>query len=152
METPYLIEKDGHKHYAIKYNCEYCNKEYLARLSDFKKQKHHFCSSKCSQLYKVAAIKSEIENGINVSQRKLRAYLLKLHNKCMNPNCCWDWTKNNNVSLEVHHIDGNSNNNVLSNVILLCPNCHSLTDTYKAKNTGNGRAFRRQRYKEGKSY
>lgn len=70
----------------------------------------------------------------------------------MNPDCCWDWSKNKDVVLEIHHIDGNSDNNVLSNVMLLCPNCHSLTDTYKARNTGKGRASRRQRYREGKSF
>lgn len=56
------------------------------------------------------------------------------------------------IALEVEHKDGNSSNNVRSNVCLLCPNCHAQTPTYKAKNVGNGRAFRRERYKAGKSY
>lgn len=30
------------------------------------------------------------------------------------------------IPLELHHIDGNRFNNALSNVQLLCPNCHSL--------------------------
>lgn len=114
--------------------------------------KSKFCSSKCSCEYKNLKNEKEIQSGCVVSQRRLRAYLLRSTHKCMNPECCWDWSKNKNVVLEVHHIDGDPTNNVLSNVLLLCPNCHSLTDTYKAKNTGNGRAFRRQRYKEGKSF
>ena len=38
------------------------------------------------------------------------------------------------LSLQVDHIDGNSNNHLLSNLRLLCPNCHSQTDTFGAKN------------------
>ena len=34
------------------------------------------------------------------------------------------------INLEIHHIDGNHYNNDLSNLQLLCPNCHSYTDNY----------------------
>ena len=37
------------------------------------------------------------------------------------------------IPLEVHHIDGNRRNNQESNLILLCPNCHSLTDNFRGK-------------------
>ncbi len=37
------------------------------------------------------------------------------------------------IVLELHHIDGNRTNNNLSNLQLLCPNCHSLTDNFKSK-------------------
>ena len=52
----------------------------------------------------------------------------------------------------MEHLDGNSENNNLDNLSLLCCNCHAQTDTYKVKNLGKGRFSRRQRYKEGKSY
>ena len=39
--------------------------------------------------------------------------------------------------LELHHIDGNTENNNLSNLRLICPNCHALTVTYRGKNKGN---------------
>ena len=38
------------------------------------------------------------------------------------------------IKLELHHKDGNKYNNNLNNLELLCPNCHSYTDTYKGKN------------------
>lgn len=38
------------------------------------------------------------------------------------------------IPLELHHKDGNKNNNSLENLQLLCPNCHALTPTYRGKN------------------
>jgi 5-methylcytosine-specific restriction endonuclease McrA len=45
--------------------------------------------------------------------------------------------------MQVDHIDGNSNNNILSNLRILCPNCHSQTDTFAARNKKN---TKRNRY------
>ena len=47
------------------------------------------------------------------------------------------------VPLEVHHIDGNYKNNDESNLQLLCPNCHALTETYRSLNNGRGRENRK---------
>jgi 5-methylcytosine-specific restriction endonuclease McrA len=38
------------------------------------------------------------------------------------------------IPLELDHIDGNRHNNSLSNLRMLCPNCHALTPTYRGKN------------------
>lgn len=35
---------------------------------------------------------------------------------------------------ELHHKDGNCHNHSLNNLIMLCPNCHSLTENYRSKN------------------
>ena len=35
--------------------------------------------------------------------------------------------------LELHHLDGDNCNNLLSNLELRCPNCHALTDNYRGK-------------------
>ena len=43
----------------------------------------------------------------------------------------WDYQL---IPLQVHHIDGNRYNNQLSNLQLLCPNCHALTDNFGIKN------------------
>lgn len=41
---------------------------------------------------------------------------------------------NKKIPLELHHIDGDRYNNDLSNLQILCPNCHSLTPNHSKKN------------------
>ena len=50
------------------------------------------------------------------------------------------------------HIDGDATNNRRENLRLVCPNCDSQLPTYKSRNRGKGRHFRRQRYANGQSY
>lgn len=66
---------------------------------------------------------------------KLKNRILKeglLENKCA---ICGikEWN-NKQLNLELDHIDGNRVNHELINLRLLCPNCHSQTDTYRSKN------------------
>lgn len=56
------------------------------------------------------------------------------------------------LALVLDHIDGDPTNNRRENLRLVCPNCDSQLPTYKARNRGNGRAYRRQRYANGQSY
>lgn len=39
--------------------------------------------------------------------------------------------KGKELKLELHHIDGNKCNNDLSNLQIVCPNCHSQTDNFR---------------------
>jgi 5-methylcytosine-specific restriction endonuclease McrA len=41
---------------------------------------------------------------------------------------------NQPITLELEHIDGDNKNNVKDNLELLCPNCHSYTDTWRGRN------------------
>jgi hypothetical protein len=40
------------------------------------------------------------------------------------------------IPLELDHIDGDRDNNELTNLRLLCPNCHAQTPTYRGRNIG----------------
>ena len=40
------------------------------------------------------------------------------------------------ISLQLHHINGINNDNRLSNLQLLCPNCHSQTDNFGTRGRG----------------
>jgi 5-methylcytosine-specific restriction endonuclease McrA len=43
------------------------------------------------------------------------------------------------ISLEVDHIDGDNKNNCRENLRGLCPNCHSLTDTWRGKKSSKSK-------------
>lgn len=82
---------------------------------------------------------SEIFSGkVNYQSHKLKKRLLKenvkLH-RC--ESCGLDKWLSKPIPLELHHIDGNRYNNSLENISLLCPNCHALTENYRAKNINN---------------
>jgi hypothetical protein len=59
-------------------------------------------------------------------------------------NCCGisSWNGKTLV-LEVNHIDGDAINNHLDNLEFLCPNCHSQTETYRARNKSSSRSKRK---------
>ena len=43
------------------------------------------------------------------------------------------------LSFELDHIDGNSMNNSIENLQILCPNCHSQTLTFRGRNINTGK-------------
>ena len=55
------------------------------------------------------------------------------------------------VAIELHHIDGDSGNNDITNLILVCPNCHAQTPNFRQANTGNSKRnrYRREAYAKG---
>ena len=112
-----------------------------------------YCSNKCQAKLTRSTINEQIVDGTSVNGGQLRRYLIEVHGaKCMICNWSEKNIKTNTVPIEIDHIDGNSYNNILSNVRLLCPNCHAIQPTAKALNKGNGRHSRMVRYKNNKSY
>lgn len=87
--------------------------------------------------------KMGIEDGMRgktSTSRHIRKYLLIKYNyQCARCNWCEINPRTGKSPLEVEHIDGNFKNNSEDNLVLLCPNCHSLTPTFKSLNIGSGR-------------
>ncbi len=115
-----------------------------------------YCCQSCQKDYEykqwVIRWKNGEETGISgeygISSYLKRYLLNKFNNKC---SIC-GWSKENpythTIPLEVEHIDGNYLNNSEENLTILCPNCHSLTSTYKGANMGHGRKGRLKYYSE----
>lgn len=83
----------------------------------------------------------EYIKGDSVQTNKLRRKLLKEGLKEHKCECCQNTIWNGQpIPLEVHHKDGDKDNNELENLQLLCPNCHALTDNYRGKNTKKHKA------------
>ncbi len=138
----------GAKHRTKYSECVYCGND-LSGKSKYTK----FCSQECEQNYKqeeyIKRWKNGEENGTrgryDVSER-IRKYLFEKYNhKCQQ--CGWgeENQKTHKIPLQIHHIDGNCLNNEEKNLQLLCPNCHSLTDTFGSSNKNSKRVFRNQK-------
>jgi 5-methylcytosine-specific restriction endonuclease McrA len=86
-----------------------------------------------------------------VTARKFRKYFLetKEHRCAICNNTKWMGTE---IPLVLDHIDGNSENWSMSNLRLICGNCDMLLPTYKSKNKGHGRGYRKDRYNAGKTF
>ena len=66
---------------------------------------------------------------------KLRVRLLKEGIKDYKCECCSNTIWNGKpIPLELNHIDGNCHNHILSNLEIICPNCHSQTSTFRGRN------------------
>ena len=101
-----------------------------------------YCNNKCQAQHiheqYIEDWKAGKNNGLKGKyeiSRHIRNYLFKKYNKSC---ALCGWNEVNIYTglspLEVHHIDGNYLNNKEDNLLLLCPNCHSLTDSYKNHN------------------
>jgi len=117
--------------------CLYCGKT-LSRKGK------KYCSNKCQGKYKESITFKKIEDGnINFHEETFKRFLIyKFGNKCME--CGWNKRNitSNLVPIQLEHIDGDSDNNNLCNLKLLCPNCHSLTSTFGRLNK-NGKNSKR---------
>ena len=125
--------------------CKNCGSECVA-LSNI------YCDSKCHKAHMYSEFIRKWKQGLITGNDESRVIVLSVHvrryiwekydNKCNRCGWCEPHPRDGKPPLEIEHIDGNSSNSVESNLILLCPNCHSLTDTYRGRNKGQGRANR----------
>jgi len=106
-----------------------------------------FCSNACQHAHKRQTAFFEIEKtqcvktgkcGIsNVGRQYLietRGYICEVCNRET-----WNGIP---ITLELDHINGKSMDNRLKNIRLICPNCHSQTKNYRAKNKNCDRHWR----------
>jgi len=124
--------------------CKFCSKE----IRDSKRGVNYkkYCDNKCQRDYMYHSYIKEWLAGSNgksstsncngmrgntqISQHIRRWLHERTNNKC--EKCGWnEWNKfTNKVPLQINHIDGDALNHHPENLELICPNCHSLTETY----------------------
>lgn len=130
----------------VKKTCICCGKEFQTYNHGQK-----YCSINCFQ-------KSREQKSLNEWKEQpekystieipdfIKRYLMK-KNDCKCEKCGWGETNmsTNKIPLQVHHINGNCTDNREENLQLLCPNCHSLTDTFGNLNNGNSKRGNRRK-------
>lgn len=111
-----------------------------------------FCCCQCKADYDWKRVKNDVQKtGIVTTAYIGKRYLLEIKGERCEICGTMKWM-NKNVPLVCDHINGNPDDNTLTNLRLVCGNCDMQLPTYKSKNLGNGRYFRRKRYADGKSY
>jgi 5-methylcytosine-specific restriction endonuclease McrA len=123
-------------------NCKYCQKSI---------NKGKYCSVQCQanerrniciEKWKRKEIVGHKGKVKNITQF-VRFYMLnKSNHQCSK--CGWDKRHpiTGKTPLEINHIDGNASNTWEENLEVLCPNCHSLTSSYRNYNKGKGKRVR----------
>lgn len=115
-----------------------------------------YCNSQCQQDYHQDIwvqkwLTGEITGGGMSPSPRIKRYLRSVQEDTC-AICGLDTWMGAKIGLILDHINGDSTNHSVINVRLVCGNCDEQLPTYKSKNKGNGRASRRQRYHDGKSY
>ena len=119
------------------YLCKTCGTE-----SKVSHQKMNvYCSNACSAEGKLLESVERAKAGLVKERHTLRKVLARLNGY----HCAVCNISDHNgqpITLQVDHTDGNAGDNSLSNLRLICPNCHSQSETFSGRNKGNGRSAR----------
>lgn len=96
-------------------------------------KKRPYCSRNCYINDEKRRRREKVLSGC-ASHDEVKKYMLEIYgNKCMDPECLWDMKKRP-IKVEMDHINGISFDHRIENLRLLCPNCHSLTNTFRSRN------------------
>ena len=131
--------------------CRSCGKPLTKRSQKI------YCSNVCqASARREAQTKRWLESGeafvATYPDHYIRHYLAEAQSGCCaicGRNTTW---QDQPLVFVLDHIDGNPTDNTRENLRLICPNCDSQLPTYKSRNRGNGRHYRRDRYANGQSY
>ena len=131
--------------------CRGCGTELLRRSQKV------YCSNACqASVRRDAGTKRWLESGeaslAGYHGHYIRQYIAKAQSGCCAICGGASTWLDLPLVLVLDHIDGDATNNRRENLRLVCPNCDSQLATFKNRNRGRGRHFRRQRYAEGRSY
>ena len=114
--------------------CKNCKKEFSYTPSQ---STGTFCGIECMGKYKTTITFEKNKEKFFKGKLSNRPAIKKILTEEFGYKCAVcnisNW-QNVPLTLQVDHIDGNSDNNLPDNLRLLCPNCHSQTDTYKGGN------------------
>ena len=118
--------------------CKCCSNIFVTRNKDAV-----FCSISCQQrdLYNknVERWLLGLDNGWKGKTKQLKNFVRKyIYESCGSACsiCGWDerHPSDGAILTEIDHIDGNAANCSPNNLRVLCPNCHSMTPTFRARN------------------
>lgn len=118
--------------------CQECDKDFKFTIGS---STGKYCCWDCTKAGQAKERRKRFLEGKMTSRSDMKNHLADMQGwKCVS--CGYTEWLGHPIPLELDHIDGDAGNNIPDNLRLLCPTCHALTPTHKAKNRGNGRGSR----------
>jgi hypothetical protein len=130
---------------ALKFHCEFCNKGFVKKIALSGHTSK--CQNNPNMVIKEKKRFKEKETLLSLPYEQVPLSLRRekiYREQDGNCNRCGlaEWL-GQRITLELEHKNGNHYDDSRENVELLCPNCHSLTDTWRGRNKSKGKSGKR---------